>query len=106
MKFETATEESYICYNFNNFKNRDERNANVQSQCAFKQISTYAALQSLDNAIQCRPSMPDRPPSPSADHQNVHQAKGQVETLTPIFESKLQISYFGDSMISCLFNSS
>lgn len=36
----------------------------------------------------------------------VRQAKGQVETLTPIFESKLQISYFGDSMISCLFNSS
>lgn len=106
MKFETATEESYICYNFNNFKNRDERNANVQSQCAFKKISTYAALQSLDNAIQCRPSMPDRPPSPSADHQKSTQAKGQVETLTPIFESKLQMSYFGDSMISCLFNSS
>ena len=57
-----------IKHNFNNFKNRDERNANVQSQCAFKKISTYAALQSLDNAIN-RPSMPDRPPSPSADHQ-------------------------------------
>jgi hypothetical protein len=104
LKFETATEESYICYDFNNFKNRDERNANVQSQCAFKKISTYAALQSLDNAStnavrQCPTVRHHRP-------LKVRQAKGQVETLTPIFESKLQISYFGDSMISCLFNSS
>jgi len=50
LKLEAATEKSYIRYNFNNFKNRDERNTNVQSQCAFKKISTYAALQSLDNA--------------------------------------------------------
>jgi len=106
LKLETATKESYIRYNFNNFKNRDERNANVQSQCAFKKISTnYAALQSLNYAVRQCPI--DRPPRPMITTTESPKAKkGQVETLTPIFESKLQMSYFGDSMISCLFNSS
>ena len=83
LQLETTAEESYICNNFNNFENRDEWNANVQSQCAL--LGFHAAQK---------------------DPENPEPILSQSETVTPTFESKLQMSYFGDSMINCLFNSS